>query len=76
MNLTPNKVTLIECDDSMLTLAAAIVYSGVAAKDVEFFRSSWAKTVFDGLGIDANPLDWYNMIIDRKERKKHGSRRS
>jgi hypothetical protein len=28
------------------------------------------------LGIEANPLDWYHMIMDRKEREKHGSRRS
>jgi len=71
-----NKSTLLECNDPLLYLATAIVYSGVAAKDEAFFRSSWAKTVFDGLGIDANPLDWYYMILDRKERKKHGSRRS
>ena len=69
-----NKSTLIECDDPMLYLATAIVYSGVVAKDVAFFRSAWAKTVFDGLGIDANPLDWYYMIMDRKERSKHGNR--
>jgi hypothetical protein len=50
------------------------VYSGVVAKDVAFFRSAWAKTVFDGLGIDANPLDWYHMIMERKERAKHGNR--
>lgn len=58
----------------MLNLATAVVYSGVVKKDVAFFRSSWAKTVFDGLGIDADPLDWYNMIMDRKGRKKHGNR--
>lgn len=57
------KSTLIECDDPMLYLATAIVYSGVVAKDVDFFRSAWAETVFGGLGIDANPLDWYHMII-------------
>ncbi len=67
-----NNSTLIKCDDPMLYLATAIVYSGVVAKDVAFFRSAWAKTVFDGLGIDANPLDWYHMIKDRKERAKHG----
>ena len=66
-----NKSTLIECDDPMLYLAHAIVYSGVVAKDVAFFRSAWAKTVFDGLGIDANPLDWYHMIMQRKDRAKH-----
>lgn len=71
-----NHSTLIECDDPMLYLATAIVYSGVAAKDVAFFRSSWARTVFDGLGIDANPLDWYYMVMEIKERAKHGNRRS
>ena len=71
-----NKYTLIECDDPMLYLATAIVHSGVVAKDVAFFRSAWAKTVFDGLDIDANPLDWYYMVKDRKERAKHGNRRS
>lgn len=69
-----NKSTLIECNDPMLYLATAIVYSGVVAKDVVFFRSAWAKTVFDGLGIDANPLDWYYMVMERKERGKHGNR--
>lgn len=76
MKQSQNKITLIECSDPMLYLATVIVYSGVCAKDVAFFRSAWAKTVFDGLGIDANPLDWYYMILDRKERQKHGSRRS
>lgn len=71
-----NKSTLIDSDDPMLYLATAIVYSGVVAKDVAFFRSAWAETVFDGLGIDANPLDWYHMIMERKERTKHGNRHS
>jgi hypothetical protein len=60
----------------MLYIAVVIVYSGVVAKDVDFFRSEWAKTVFNGLGIEADPLNWYYMIMNRKERKKHGSRRS
>lgn len=71
-----NRVSLQYCDDSMIYLASAIVYSGVANKDVEFFRSEWAKIIFNGLGIEADPLDWYYMILDRKERKKHGRRRS
>lgn len=74
MKQNPNIALLIECDDPMLYLATAIVYSGVVAKDVAFFRSAWAKTVFDGLGIDEDPLDWYHMIMDRKERAKHGHR--
>lgn len=69
-----NRVSLLKCDDSMIYLATAIVYSGVINKDVDFFRSEWAKIIFNGLGIEADPLNWYYMI--RKERKKHGSRRS
>lgn len=74
MKIIDNRVSLLNCDDSMIYLATAIVYSGVATNDVEFFRSEWAKIIFNGLGIEANPLDWYYMILDRKERKKHGSR--
>lgn len=76
MKSTYNRVSLLNCDDSMIYLASAIVYSGVADKDVDFFRSEWAKIIFNGLGIEANPLDWYYMILNRKECKKHGSRRS
>lgn len=71
-----NRGSLLNCDDSMINLASAIVYSGVTNKDVKFFRSEWAKIIFNGLGIEADPLDWYYKIMDRKERKKHGSRRS
>lgn len=76
MKITDNRLTLLNCNDRMIYLATAIVYSGVANKDVEFFRSEWAKIIFSGLGIDADPLNWYYMILDRKERQKHGSRRS
>ena len=76
MKSKDNRVSLLNCNDSLIYLTSAIVYSGVAAKDVEFFRSDWAKIIFSGLGIEADPLDWYYMIIDKKERKKHGSRRS
>ena len=76
MKSIDNRVSLLNCDDSMIYLASAIVYSGVAEKDVEFFGSEWAIIIFNGLGIEAAPLDWYYMILDRKERKKHGSRRS
>lgn len=76
MKSQDNRVTLLNCDDSMISLASAIVYSGVATNDVEFFRSEWAKIIFNGLGIEANPLDWYYMILDRKEHGNHGSRRS
>lgn len=76
MKSQDNRVTLLNCDDSLIYLASAIVYSGVATKDVKFFRSDWAKIIFSGLGIEADPLDWYYMIMDIKESKKHGSRRS
>lgn len=76
MKSRDNRASLLHCDDPMLCCAIAIVYSGVANKDVKFFRSEWAKIIFDGLGIESDPLDWYYKIMNRKERKKHGSRRS
>lgn len=76
MKSKDNRESLLNCDDSMIYLASAIVYSGVTKKDVEFFRSEWAKIIFNGLGIEANPLDWYYMIMNRKERRKHGRRSS
>lgn len=76
MKSKDNRVSLLNCDDSMIYLAMTIVYSGVTNKDVDFFRSEWAKIIFNGLGIEADPLNWYSMIMNRKERKKHGSRRS
>lgn len=74
MKSKDNRASLLNCGDSMIYLASAIVYSGVAFNDVEFFRSEWAKIIFSGLGIEADPLEWYYMILDLKERKKHGSR--
>ena len=76
MKSKDNRVSLLNCDDSLIYLAMGIVYSGVATNDVEFFRSEWAKIIFNGLGIEADPLNWYYMIMDRKEREKHGGRRS
>lgn len=76
MKSIDNRESLLNCDDSVIYLALAIVYSGVTNKDVDFFRSEWAKIIFNGLGIEADPLNWYYMILDRKERQKHGSRRS
>ena len=76
MKSNDNKVSLMNCGDSMIYLASVIVYSGVTNKDVKFFRSEWAKIIFNGLGIEMDPLDWYYMILDRKERQKYGSRRS
>ena len=71
-----NRVSLLNCGDPIIYLASAIVYSGVRNKDVNFFRSEWAKIIFNGLGIEADPLDWYYMILNRKELKKNGDRRS
>lgn len=75
MKSKDNRVSLLNCDDSLIYLASAIVYSGVANKDVNFFRSEWAKIIFNGLGIEADPLDWYYKIMNRKDRRQHGSRR-
>lgn len=71
-----NNSILLESKDPVEGLAMAIVYSGVVEKDVKFFCSDWAKTLFRYLGIETDPLDWYLMILARKEREKHGSRRS
>lgn len=76
MKSKDNRGSLLYCDDSTIHIASVIVYSGVADNDVEFFRSKWAKIIFDGLGIKADPLNWYYMVLDRKERLKHGSRSS
>ena len=76
MKITDNRLTLLNFDDPMIYLATSIVYSGVTTKDVDFFRSEWAKIIFNGLGIEADPIDWYYMVMDRKERLKNGSRRS
>lgn len=76
MKSKDNRVSLLNCDDVMIYLASAIVYSGVTNKDVEFFRSEWAKIIFNGLGIEEDPINWYYMIMNRKKREKHGSRRS
>lgn len=76
MKSRDNRASVLHCGDPMLCYAIAIVYSGVTNKDVKFFRSEWAKIIFNGLGIEAEPLNWYYMILDRKERQKHGSRRS
>lgn len=76
MKSKDSRESLRNCDDSLIYMATVIVYSGVTNKDVKFFRSEWAKNIFNGLGIEVDPLDWYYMILDRKERQKHGSRRS
>lgn len=69
-----NKSILMACDDPAESLVVAIVYSGVSEKDVKFFCSDWARSLFRYLGIETDPLDWYLMILDRKEREKHGRR--
>lgn len=69
-----NRSILLESEDPIEALAMAIVYSGVVEKDAKFFCSDWAKVIFRHLGIETDPLDWYLMILDRKEREKHGRR--
>lgn len=69
-----NKSILLGSKDPIEGLAMAIVYSGVVEKDAKFFCSDWAKALFMYLGIKTDPLDWYLMILDRKEREKHGRR--
>lgn len=69
-----NNSILLKSKDPIEGLAMAIVYSGVAEKDVKFFCSEWAKTLFRYLDIETDPLDWYLMILERKEREKHGRR--
>lgn len=69
-----NNSVLLKSDDPIQGLAMAIVYSGVVEKDAKFFRSDWAKTLFWYLDIKTDPLDWYLMILERKEREKHGRR--
>ena len=69
-----NTSILLESDDPIQGLAMAIVCSGVVEKDAKFFCSDWAKTLFWYLGIETDPLDWYLMILERKERDKHGRR--
>lgn len=76
MKSKDNRASLLNCGDSLINLAMAIVYSGATTNDVKFFRSEWAEIIFNGLGIEADPLDWYYMILDRKEREKHGGRSS
>ena len=69
-----NTSILLESDDPIQGLAMAIVCSGVVEKDAKFFCSDWAKALFRYLGIETDPLDWYLMILERKEREKHGRR--
>ena len=69
-----NKTILLDSDDPIEGLVMAIVYSGVIEKDAKFFCSDWARALFRYLGIETDPLDWYLMILARKEREKHGSR--
>ena len=71
-----NKSILLESEYPIEGLVMAIVYSGVVEKDVKFFCSDWAKALFRYLDIETDPLDWYLMILAKKEREKHGRRRS
>lgn len=69
-----NSSVLLESKDPIEALAMAIVCSGVIEKDVKFFCSDWARSLFWYLGIESDPLDWYLMVLERKEREKHGRR--
>lgn len=69
-----NKSILLGSKDPIEGLAMAIVYSGVIEEDAKFFCSDWAKALFGYLNIETDPLDWYLMILERKEREKHGRR--
>ena len=69
-----NKSILLGSKDPIEGLAMAIVYSGVVEKDAKFFCSEWAEALFRYLGIKTDPLEWYLMILERKEREKHGRR--
>lgn len=71
-----NKSVLLASDNPTEALVMAIVYSGVLEKDAKFFCSDWARVLFQYLDIKTDPLDWYLMILERKEREKHGRRRS
>jgi hypothetical protein len=71
-----NKSVLLASDNPTEALVMAIVYSGVLEKDAKFFCSDWARVLFRYLDIKTDPLDWYLMILARKEREKHGRRRS
>lgn len=71
-----NKSVLLASNDPTEALVMAIIYSGVIEKDAKFFCSGWARSLFRYLNIETDPLDWYLMILNRKEREKHGRRRS
>lgn len=71
-----NKSVLLASNDPTESLVMAIIYSGVIEEDAKFFCSDWARSLFRYLGIETDPLDWYLMILERKEREKHGRRRS
>lgn len=43
MKIADNRLTLLNCSDSMMYLAMVIVYSGVTNKDVEFFPLRMGK---------------------------------
>lgn len=69
-----NKSILLASDNPTEGLVMAIVYSGVIERDAKFFCSDWARALFRYLDIETDPLDWYLMILERKEREKHGRR--
>ena len=62
-------------DTNVILFAGMFVVAG-AMFETGLADEIGAKIIFGGLGIEMDPLDWYYMILDRKERQKHGSRRS
>lgn len=51
MKSKDNRVSLLNCDDSMLYLASAIVYSGVTNKDVDFSALTGQKSSLTVLAL-------------------------
>lgn len=55
MKSKDNRVSLLNCDDSLIYLASAIVYSGVAAKDVNFSVLNGPKSFSMVLALKQTP---------------------
>lgn len=55
MTSKDNRVSLLNCDDSMIYLASTIVYSGVADKDIDFSVPSGPKSFLAVLALKQTP---------------------
>lgn len=55
MKSKDNRVSLLNCDDSMIYLASAIVYSGVTNKDVNFSVLNGPKSFLTVLALKRTP---------------------